>query len=665
MPAQELSINDLPKFDPRIFWINIRYKLLIPILVGMFVALLAHQLTKQMMPKHWQASTYLIRHGKNMARQSDIPYLYLQTDLSTVLETILLRKNLQHVIDVLKLDMTPQALRQKISVNKGSKSNVVKVTSTSSDQQLSVQIADLISETFLINYASVQNSAAKKIHVYYSNRLEHSKQQIFDLKMQDKKFKQQFNILDFEAQKSNLYKSVADLELRYLDEKINLSDIQARLQEVGKKLANTQSTTLISRVVRGNENTLTKNLKSELEILRKRYTDANPKIQHLMHQISVLEKEKTRNKHNTQEVADETKFGYNPVYGELQLLTIEYDGDILATKGNLKEYQEGIERVKDKISSLADLEQKHYQLAQSIDEKNELIRNLNRRLIETSIAMESNISDFDILEYAQSPLHPKRSFRKVISLGLAIISLILLVIFIVFREVIDSTIKTAFDLQHVVGAAFTSVLPNKDSVSHGTFYSQFHLLFSAVNQQLLNRHSLLLCVYSLNEGEGKSFMANEMIEHYNNQNKRVLHIESCEASEYLPRHAVINDLIHRGSLCDELQTKKLSNQLDKCYFELNEKIYLDILEVDQLQAFVDSCRTEYDLIIWELFSPNMHLQLFKTIGQVAAFNLFIVKSCSIPKAEVTSMLSMLNQWGIHHVGLLLNLLPNKYLKHTV
>ena len=664
MASIETTNSELPKIEPRIFWINIQFKLLIPLIVGILIAVAAFKLTKVMIPNKWESSAYLIRHAKNMSRQANIPYLYLQTDLNTVLETILLIENLELVITTLTLDISPEALRQAIKVSKGGKSNVIKISVSWSNQETAVDIANLICETFLNNYTAVQNASANKMYQYYDQKLSVTKDQLYKSHLQEKEFKDQNNILDYEVQKSNLYNSISELEMRYIDEKIKLKDLGTRKNKTIDKLNKTNESSVISQLVRTNEVNKTKALKNQLEVLRRRYTNDNPKIQHLMHKISVLEQGQNENRSGTLKF-DEVEYGSNPIYIELQLLNIQYDTDILAAKGNIISYQENIKLIKSKIKNLTTLEQQHYQLKHSVETKEALIKTLNNRLVETSIAMESNISDFDVLEYAQFPTSPKRSYRKAISIVFAcFISMIVLAI-ILLREFVDSTVKTAFDLAHINGAKFASVLPNKDEVSESIFYSQFQLLFSATQAELKRKSDQFLTISSMQESDGKSFIANEFIESYLKQNKRILHIESEALLESVPPCSIINRFVNNGLNCNELEPQHIGKNLDKCYFQTDKQIYLDLLEEEQLSKFIQSCKDNYDYVIWELFSPNTHLQLYKTINKQADFTLLLTKSRHTPKATLSNTLQMLNNWEINHVGLLLNLLPKKYIKTTV
>jgi len=333
----------------------------------------------------------------------------------------------------------------------------------------------------------------------------------------------------------------------------------------------------------------------------------------------------------------------------------------MALEANLSKYNDNIKLVTKQIAVLLDLEKQHYDVKHTVESNQDMVQSLETRLLETSIAMESNISDFDILERAQLPKYPQRSFRKLIAI-LAAGSLFLFILgYILIREFFDTTLKTAFDLSDIPSVKFSAVLPNKDEVSHATFYSQFQLFFSAMNRALLNRPGNLLCISSLSSEEGTSFISNEVIEFYCSRDRKVLHVELLSSDGIAPKESIINDVIYAGGSCSQIETQSLSENLDRCYFEINKKIYLDILEIEKLKRFLDSCQKEYDIVVWEVFSPNQHMQLFRTLCQCAAFNIIVAKSGTVPKSALTRTLSLLAQWEVYHVGLLLNLLPNKYI----
>ena len=661
MNAVEADNQALPSIDPRIFWINIQYKLLIPILVGALIAVGSYKLLSVLIQNKWESSTFLIRHSKNMSSQTDIPYLYLQTDTSTVLETILLRDNLLSVIAQKKLDTTPEKLRNHISIQKSTKSKVIEVKVTWSDRETAAEIADLISETFLANYTSIQNAAATKIHQYYLDKLHSTQDELYHSRTLERHFMETQNILDFVAQKDNLYRSMSTLELRLIDENVRESDIHARAKKVSLQLETTSEKIIISELLRTNEGNRTKELKNQLEVLKKRYTVDNPKVKHLLHKIAVLELEQASNK-SDQLKFDEVEYGTNPIFEQLSLRKLELDSQLLASAGSIKKYQVSLLDISQKISTLAKQEQNHYQLQQNITSNENLVNKINDRLIETSLALESNISDFDILERAQLAEFPKRSYRKIIAVVLAVLATILLTAVIIIREFINNTIKTAFDLQHISNAQFCAVLPDKDQSSHQVFYSQFQLLFSNTHQAFRNNQNSLLTVASIGNGDGKSFIAQEFANNFVKLNKRILHIESDELLDNVPANSIINNVVNEGGSCSEIDTLKLSQNLDKCYFQIDQKIYLDILQDEKLHTFLTSCYQQYDLVIWELFSPNTHLQLFKTITKQAGFNLLMAKSQSTPKTTLNNTLTMLNNWEINHVGVLLNRLPKKYIK---
>jgi capsular polysaccharide biosynthesis protein len=664
MSLVESNEQTLPSIDLRVFWVNIQYKLLIPLVAAIVIATGSYKLTKSLIPNKWESSTFLIRHSKNMSSQTDIPYLYLKTDLSTLLETILLRDNLLIVIEKLNLNITPEELRNRIKVAKGGKSNVVEVKVTWDDPSMTTQIADLVSLTFLENYTQVQNSAARKIHQYYENKMKATEIILYTARKGERSFLEQNNILDFEAQKENLYKSLSQIELRLVDENIKQNDLQAQLTNLSLQLGKLDEKVITSELLRVNEGNRTKALKNELGVLKKRYTEDNPKVQHLLHKIAVLELEQVASKSNNPKF-DEVEYGLNPIFEELTLKKLELESQLIASYGSIKSYKQSIILTTQEIESQAKVEQNHYRLKQKIESNETLLNTINNRLIETSLALESNISDFDILEPAQMPEHPKRSFRKIIAIGLAAFSALIISIFILLREFTNTTIKTSFDLKQLFGAKFSAVLPNKDEVPESLFYSQFQLLYAETSACLSSHKSKLLTISSMSEGEGKSFITNEIIDSYLRQGKKVLHIESEAYLINIPNNTIINNTLNQGKSIAEISPLKMSAQLDKCYFQTDKQIYIDILREQDIENFLSSCFKSYDIVIWETFSPNMHLQLFKTITQQAGFNLVLTQSHQTPKTVMNNTLKMLNNWGISAVGIVLNKLPKKYIKTLI
>jgi hypothetical protein len=308
------------------------------------------------------------------------------------------------------------------------------------------------------------------------------------------------------------------------------------------------------------------------------------------------------------------------------------------------------------------LEQEHFRLSQNVAETQDLIATINTRLIEINLALESNISDFDILEPAQLPKHPKRSFRKVISIALAFLSFISIVAFIVIRELLNNSIKTTNDLKKLTGFEFSAVLPNRDQVDMSTFYGQFQLLYSSINEQLASVEFPVLSIASIRNNEGKSFIGQLLVDQFANENKRVLHIECNEFIDERIQQSVINEALFKRKGIESVTCNEMSEHVSKVYFKTDQDIFLNILRSEDLQHFIASCAEHYDMIVWELFPINMHLQLYKTISQQTSFGLMLTKSDETPKPVIQKTLNLLNTWGQNRLAVVLNHMPKKYIQ---
>lgn len=653
-----------PQIDLRTLWISIQYKLLMTIILAIVLGVSTYKITQVFIPKTWEASCYLIRHAKNMAAQNDMPYLYLKTDIDTLLETILLRENLEKVISTMQLDITPRDLRKQIEINKTNTSNVIEIKVTWSEPALAASIADRISETFLQNYTQIQNAATQEIYSYYLKKRRLTQKELNEARLAESKFKSNNKVLDFEAEKENLYSYLAQLELRYVDEDVKRNDLISQLEHVTNKKHNTEEKIITSELLVTNEVNRTQALKNELEILRKRYTEDNPKVQHLRHQISVLALEEQRQKpsHTT---FDEVEYGPNPMYEKLSVLILELESQLYANEGNLKAYSQSIKEIKEKIEGLSQLAQLHAKLEQEISNKQDLIDTLDTRLIEATLALESNISDFDILERAQIPESPKRSFRKVISLVFAVFGSFIIALYILIKELTNTSLKTATDLQKIEGASIAAVLPDKDEVTDQLFYSQFQLLFAEISQALNKAQKKLIAVSSMAEGDGASFIASEIASQYAKQGKNVLLIESEEFTEEIDPCVIINDMLYGDKSLSEHRYNEVHKNLYKNYFSLNKEIYLDMLPDEKVRQFLAHCQESFDIIVWDVLPCNRHLQLFRTITQQAEFSLLLTKSRTTPISIMRQIITLMNTWNIKNIGVLLNSLPKRYIKQSL
>ena len=98
--------------------------------------------------KVYTSNAILVRYQKMVGNESKIPYLYQETDINMLLETVKLRRNMLEVIDRLDLDVAPEALFQMITVQPGNRSDTVHISVVYSDPQICADIANTLGEVF-------------------------------------------------------------------------------------------------------------------------------------------------------------------------------------------------------------------------------------------------------------------------------------------------------------------------------------------------------------------------------------------------------------------------------------------------------------------------------------------------------------------------------------
>jgi len=120
--------SNLLKFDKRVMLISIKERLKFIMITSFIVVLLVAVIVKVFIPTIWLSKCTLIKQSKNMMNNSQLPYLYQQINIETVKETVVLRKNLEEIIDSLKLDLTPPQLKGTVSVTQDKNSKLLHFT---------------------------------------------------------------------------------------------------------------------------------------------------------------------------------------------------------------------------------------------------------------------------------------------------------------------------------------------------------------------------------------------------------------------------------------------------------------------------------------------------------------------------------------------------------
>ncbi|BAJ01530.1 GumC family protein [Shewanella violacea] len=456
--------------DLSLLWSQLKGKIWLPFMVAILCAALAFLMAKTFIQDSWKANTIIIRHQKNMSSQADIPYLYLQIDFNTIMQTILVRDHLLRVIEQLELSLTPQDLYDSIDISRGNRSDIINITATWQQPEMAVKVSNTVSAVFLESYSSVQNSAARKVNSYFLKELSTSREALITAQQAEANFRQKHNLVSFNEQMISNYHKIQTLEIKYIESQVSTSEKRAKLKATISKLATIPKEIPLETVVAGAALSRISELRETLQLLKLRYTSQNPKVMAMEQKIASFQTNADDKVLTSQ--TDTKIYGQNPLYLELELEKIHYEFDLYVSDQALADYRLAINNTKDSLLRLNGLRQDYQRHRDQMIEYRNLVSTLEGRVTDSKLALESNISDFEIIEDALPPKYPERSYRKLIAgaagaLGFTISTLVLLA-----RVVFDPSVKTRNDIDPT---RLIGILPDKDTVEDCHYSARFRV----------------------------------------------------------------------------------------------------------------------------------------------------------------------------------------------
>ena len=601
------NTNDYLKLDKRVLLITLSHKIIKIIIISFIATVAGYVLAKLVVGDRWPAQATLIRHKKNLSSKTNVPYLYTEMDFETVLQSIKTRKNLLTLIDSLHLDTTPERIYSTIKVTRGRRSNLINIRTTNRNRDTAVNIANTIAEIFIKSYTEIINSATNKVYQYYQNEIKSYESKVKSVIKELDKFQTERQILSLENEVQNKYDNLKTLELDMMNAQLHISELQSKIADITERIA---------------------------------YTEKNPKVMKLQDEINALEKRIEVEKKG-ERIPDSMTYGTNSIWQSMVLEKARYENEMVATKKKVKEYKNKIAIIKSQIQSLSPIEREYYDIANRKANLEEILNKVKARANEAKTAMDSNLSDFEILERAIAPKYPEASGRKIASIIIGFLTFLILLIYYMLKEVLDFTIKSKYDIEEVLQIKCLAEIPNSGDVPKPVFYSKMQVLYGQILTYIKEDKTSLIAVGKDRFSSGATFIIQELVNLALSQNKKVLWIESVnEIDDEILEHQ-INDVLY-GKSNDKPDYYKFTDSFHVAYFISDDHTFTKVLSEKNVENFIAK-NDEYDIIFWELFNVDHNVHLFATISSVADLLAFVCRYRHSDKFKLLNSIRFLKE----------------------
>ena len=510
----------------------------------------------------------------------------------------------------------------------------------------------------------MQNKTADDIYRKYREQHDEALADIEKLEKDLIRMMKERDVINVESETNSRFKQLSYYELELSRAEMNLQGIRVKQKNLKKVVEKMPEKVPKEYVIAGTDDQRIEGMRLNLNNLRQRYTEDNPKVRSYKAELDyVLDKvEKEKGKEKTPE---KITYASNIVRSDLKKEILKNAAEIDALETNIKQIKEEISKVKKDLNELFLAESSYVNKKRQLDMKRELIARISKVMSVLNLALHASISDIVIYEKAEPAAYPVRQKKKLLLLGSIILGFAIAFGVVLMLELADFNVKSIFDLKFILKLNPLGMLPQRDDekdVSH-QYFSAFQVVFKKLTDLVESVDAPLITVSSVSEGTGKTFIIEEFVNLLDILGKNVLYIKTIEG---LPEdqkearrinRAAVNSVVYMD---DRLDITLPENFPDRMYFILDESTFRIPLKKKMMRKFLNATKGRFDYIFWETMRFDINEQLFGTLCSEADINLIVASFRRSNKFRLLSWVNFLREERCRNICGVLNNVDLKY-----
>ncbi len=598
-------------------------------LIALLAGFSTYLLISKYKAKVYKASTILLRYEKSLARGGDVPYLYPEINLNTLLETVKLPQNLSSVIDKLGLDTKESQLFDIIYVTPGNRSNTIHIFVYDTDPHRAAMIANTISEVYIEAYSRIFNSAAGKMYEYYLAQRDVVMKEVSEAEIGLLKYRDEHGLFMADEELKLKLLRLSEIQIKLEEAKLSKLEYQSKSDDLKIRIAALPDTVKISETMTSQREKEKLSLVRNLELMKQRYTDSHPEIIDIKTKIKQLDAELRSGSVTSVNLPDSETFANNPLKASLIIEQNRMDNELNSVDEQIVAYYKIIENMRIELRGLSSVQEAYFNLKQKVDSSRELLNTIDKRISEARIARDASTHDIAILERAEPPLSPESSGRKLMAIismfGMAFICLIFVMAYAIFSP----AVKVPSDLDSMSAVEFIGVLPKKKNSTLTTYYSTLQVVVNRLDDHLNKNGPTLVTVSSLKGKEGKSTIIDDITDMKATSGKKTLILKRIREAEYnrsvqVPTNSIVDLASIRDDVIERPKPVELGTNISRLYYIVDRNISKINISPETVTNFVNNYN-EYDYIFIELFSPKRNFQVASSIIRMADYNILVTR----------------------------------------
>ncbi len=349
----------------------------------------------------------------------------------------------------------------KVSTTPYKDTEIMKVAVQSNTPEKAQQINQLVVESFLNRLTDLVRGEQKLTRVFIGERLVDAKAELNVAEDKLTAYKKNSKILSPSDEVKLISEKVGVVDGLRAENSVALAAAKAKLASVNEQLAGAGKSTVENSVIQKFSNQIAE-LEAERISYMDKYTAKHPKVVETEDAIAKL---KQKQQEEIDKVVAFEAPSANPVHQQLLTGKFSSEAEISIAEANLAELDRMEQRNQQEINRLSENEQEYLTLLRDVNVAQEIYIMLAKRLEEAKVvevAVPTEVQVVDSSTLPESPIKPRKFMTLLLA---AFLGLLGSCGFVVVKELLNKTIKTADDVATYLDLPVLASIPDYETMN--------------------------------------------------------------------------------------------------------------------------------------------------------------------------------------------------------
>lgn len=540
-------------------------------------------------------------------------------------------------------------LSGRLSVTPIQQSLVIQIGFTSPDARQSMQIANLFAEQYVLDQLENKFETTRQAARWLSSRLDSLRDAVITSERAVSQYKAQNNLLDTRGGQP-AQQQLSELNSQLILAQAKRAELEARISRIETEIKS-GDTSGIGQLV---DSPLIQRIKEQETLLAREISDLSTKYQpqHPRMIKAMAEKEELHNK----------------LLAEIGKLTQGLRSELQITRGRESGLRDQTRRIEETIRTQGQASIKLNELERELASNRQIYEIFLQRSKETSEQEQAQQPEVRIISRAELPVAPSSPKRNLFLAAATLLGIIIGATLALLIETLRNTFINREQLEHYAGVATLGAVPlvprGKDATNHlltkphSAFAESLRSAWVALKHSGRQQIPRVIVVTSSLPGEGKSVTALALARTIAMLGNKVALVDCDLRRSSLAEKAGLKVTTHIGQVlhgemrAEDIAVRDKVQNLDIYPGQTLAEPPLDLLASEAMRGLIDGLRAKYDLVILDC-PPVLPVSDAHVLARLADGAIFLVHWNRTPKDAVRSGLRMLDEVGVHVVGLML------------